>query len=472
MAYSFKLPYGLRKEGDVEILLHISEIDPHQSGLKCNCVCPNCGERLQAKLPKTKEDFTPRFAHHNADTCDYATETALHMKAKEIIEKAKQIVLPKVIADYNGLFKEVSPEREITFDRVVLERRVGNVIPDILAYKNDRPLMIEITITHGIDDIKFEKIEKLGISTLEIDLSDMDTNFDPEFLYNEIILSTKNKYWVYNLVEEKEKEKLEEEYLKLLEQEKEDQRKAEEKKKRLEKLNEEKRKGKAERVAQLLDPNHQNKLKQEWGKEFYKDPIWIKAAKGMNILASNIPEYINVEIPGEIVFGCDRRVWQAYIFYRYINKKVKLFRENTFPISVKRIQENVKEDFKGRLIYDLLYLKDLDGYKNVPDLTQVIYDYLKRLEGFGYLEEEPSGHIFYAKFIILDPDSVYEMRFVPTSMPEYKRLEDLMKKNDWIECRKLIQELLIEYNQSNQMEYFSALVNLFDSLVSRSGGIV
>lgn len=86
MSYASKLPYGLRKEGDSEVLLHISEILPHESGLRCNCVCPSCGERLQAKLPKTKEDFTPRFAHHNAETCDYATETALHLKAKEIIE--------------------------------------------------------------------------------------------------------------------------------------------------------------------------------------------------------------------------------------------------------------------------------------------------------------------------------------------------------------------------------------------------
>lgn len=40
----------------------------------------------KTELPKTKEDFTPRFAHHNADTFDYATETAINIKAKEIIE--------------------------------------------------------------------------------------------------------------------------------------------------------------------------------------------------------------------------------------------------------------------------------------------------------------------------------------------------------------------------------------------------
>lgn len=472
MAYTFKLPYGLRIEGEVERLLHISEILPHESGLRCNCVCPNCGERLQAKLPKTKEDFTPRFAHHNADTCDYATETALHMKAKEIIEREKRMVIPIVVAYYNNLSKEVSPKREVSFDRVALERRVGNIIPDILAYKEERPLMIEITITHGIDDDKFEKIEKLGISTLEIDLSDMDTDFDPEFLRDQIIDSIDNKFWVFNAVEEKEKESLKKEYLKILKKEEEAQKKAEEKRKRLEKFHEEKRQGKAERIKKLLDSNYQEELRQKWEKGLSSDPIWIKASKGMNISLHKVPEYINVVIPGEVVFGCDRRVWQAYIFYRYVNNKVKLFRDKTYPISVKRIQENVKEEFKGRLIYDLVYMKDVAGYNDVPDLTQVIYDYLKKLQEYGYLLELEAGHIFYSKFIVLDPDSVYEMRFIPIEMPEYKKIENQMKNSEWDECRELIKELLLKYSQKDHPKYFDALAYLFDCVIARSSGAI
>lgn len=81
--------------------------------------------------------------------------------------------------------------------------------------------------------------------------------------------------------------------------------------------------GKAERIKKLLDSNYQEELRQTWEKALSSDPIWIKASKGMNISLHKVPEYINVEIPGEIVFGCDRRVWQAYIFYRYVNNKVK-----------------------------------------------------------------------------------------------------------------------------------------------------
>ena len=78
-------------------------------------------------------------------------------------------------------------------------------------------------------------------------------------------------------------------------------------------------------LVTVRDNNYQEELRQTWEKGLSSDPIWIKASKGMNISLHKVPEYINVEIPGEIVFGCDRRVWQAYIFYRYVNNKVKLF---------------------------------------------------------------------------------------------------------------------------------------------------
>jgi hypothetical protein len=201
------LPYGLRAEK----LVHISEIKPEESGLRCNCVCPACGERLQAKLPRTKKDFTPRFAHHSSDSCGYAVETALHLKAKEIIEEAKYIVVPEVIARYDKITRKISPSKEIHFDQVALEYRLGSIVPDILAHKNGKQLMIEITVTHRINDIKLEKIKKLGISTLEIDLSNIDF-FNHEQLQYEVLSGINCKRWIYNAAAEKEEERLRKEY--------------------------------------------------------------------------------------------------------------------------------------------------------------------------------------------------------------------------------------------------------------------
>lgn len=114
----------------------------------------------------------------------------------------------------------------------------------------------------------------------------------------------------------------------------------------------------------------------------------------------------------------------------------------------KRIQQNVKEEFKDRLNYDLVYMKDVAGY-DVPDLTKVIYDYLKRLQEYGYLLELEAGHVFYSKFIVLDPDSVYEMRFIPIEMPEYKKIENLMKNSEWDAWKELIKELLLKYSKKD-----------------------
>jgi hypothetical protein len=165
---------------------------------------------LQAKLPRTKKDFTPRFAHHHSE-CQYATETALHLKAKEIIEEAKYIVVPEVIAWYSDVLQGNISLKANYFDSVALERRLGNIIPDILAYINGKQLMIEITVTHRINDIKREKIKKLGISTLEIDLSNIDF-FNHEQLQYEVLSGINCKRWIYNAVAEKEKERLRKEY--------------------------------------------------------------------------------------------------------------------------------------------------------------------------------------------------------------------------------------------------------------------
>lgn len=461
MSYTFKLPYGLRKTGEEEKLIHISEILPHESGLNCDCVCPQCGVALQAKLPKTKEDYTARFAHHNADTCNYATETAIHMKAKEIIDAAKYVILPEVNASYNGLHKLIYKEKEIIFDRVELEHRIDNIIPDVVAYKNGRPLLIEIKITHGIDDEKFEKIKALGISTIEIDLSDMDLDFNPETLYEEVITKTDRKRWIYNAIEENAVDELKREF-------EEKQEKIRQKQEALAKAEEQKRINRIQRVKQLTDDKYQQEMRLKWANEFYNNPIWQKHAGWMNISKDNIPVYLNLEIPGDFVFGCDRRVWQTFIFQKYIYNIVKRFKDKTSPISVKRIQEKVREEFKSYLKFELIYLKDIEEeFRDVPDLTNVIYSYLKRIEEYGYLYEILAGHPYHSKFIVLDPKSVYEVRMVPSDIPEYDTIVDFLESRDWGRCKKYLTELLIKYNQLNHFEFSNALGVLFDTIVEK-----
>lgn len=91
------------------------------------------------------------------------------------------------------------------FDKIELERKINNIIPDIIVYKNNIPLMIEIAVTHFVNEEKLKKIKKISISTIEINLNadDIDyVHFDRDIIENMIINETKNKKWIFNNKEE------------------------------------------------------------------------------------------------------------------------------------------------------------------------------------------------------------------------------------------------------------------------------
>ena len=93
---------------------------------------------------------------------------------------------------------EISPERVIQLDSVRSEKREGQIIPDILAYSKLVPLIIEVKVTHGVDDQKLEKIRAQGISALEIDLSSVSRALTSEELVDAVVHRTSNKKWIFN----------------------------------------------------------------------------------------------------------------------------------------------------------------------------------------------------------------------------------------------------------------------------------
>lgn len=55
------------------------------------------------------------------------------------------------------------------------------------------PLIIEIKVTHGVEENKLNKIKELNISALEIDLSQIDRDIDFDKLVDIIVNGTKQK---------------------------------------------------------------------------------------------------------------------------------------------------------------------------------------------------------------------------------------------------------------------------------------
>lgn len=186
---SLKNPFGL-KDGKLVDVLSVP------NGKKCNCVCPKCGENLIAVQKRT----TPYFRHESTKVCAGSLETSLHLAAKEIFIRHKKIKLPALKHNFDDfgnqtIFKEFLLEA----DEVYTENKLGNIVPDIILVKNNTKLLVEIAVTHFIDEEKKKKIEKIGISTIEIDLSELlKTKLDLKKLESVLIKETKLKSWVYN----------------------------------------------------------------------------------------------------------------------------------------------------------------------------------------------------------------------------------------------------------------------------------
>lgn len=190
-----KLPYGL-KEGK------LVSIDEVEKGLACNCICPGCQGILVARKGEKNIDH---FAHQNGGNCEGGIETALHLAAKEIIKEEKRIVIPSLqgtnpSSGYGRL--TLAKSIVLTIDEVQLEVRLNDFQPDILAFIGKQKLIIEVAVTHFVNNEKYEKIKKIGISAIEIDLKDLKDGFTKDDLRRAVIDSLENKSWIYNAKEE------------------------------------------------------------------------------------------------------------------------------------------------------------------------------------------------------------------------------------------------------------------------------
>ena len=191
-----KLIYAL-KDGNI---VSIADVP---SGKECGCVCPACGDELIARKGQKRMHH---FAHRSNEDCEYGYESSLHLAAKDILSRAKKMVIPPVYVEFpqSGKSKElISKEREISIDDVKLENRFDDIIPDIVVDFGDEHFFIEIYVTHPIDDEKLKKLKEKKISTIEIDLSKEKRDISVEELSDILLKTSPQKSWKYNAVSEK-----------------------------------------------------------------------------------------------------------------------------------------------------------------------------------------------------------------------------------------------------------------------------
>ena len=182
------------------------------NGKACGCVCPACYAPLVAKATQSKRR-RPHFAHAAETDCRAGYETALHLKAKQLIADHRHIWLPRwdgeadmpnppsgidasgyVVASRRVEF----PAREVTFSDVRLEEVRGDYTPDAVAIDDDGELLIEIKVTHAVGDEKRRRIQSEGRRLVEIDLSKLrpQQSFDEELFARCVLDDVSNRVWL------------------------------------------------------------------------------------------------------------------------------------------------------------------------------------------------------------------------------------------------------------------------------------
>ena len=179
MKKQISLPCGINENGNLVY------IDNAKNGLDCNCFCPACKQPLVAKNAGTKREH--HFAHFSVVECEHAYQTALHYMAKDLFLEMQYLTFIK---------NNVPVQYKI--DNVELECKVNEIIPDILVTCDGKRFIVEIFVTHAVDDIKKQKISDMKISAIEIDLSRFPNEMIDKDLLRQELSNTKNYSWIYD----------------------------------------------------------------------------------------------------------------------------------------------------------------------------------------------------------------------------------------------------------------------------------
>ena len=195
MVRSHRIPFGL-KDGQMV------GVDAVLSGLACECVCPACHGRLQARKGEIRGHY---FAHNQLSDCHSSLETSIHLMAKQIIEEEKRLMLPQLIVSESEMDPwgdRVSESEVVTKTKaqkltsVTLEQQLTDIRPDVLGFYRGRKILIEICVTHPVEKEKKKKIRERKLSAVEIDLSNVSYSVSKDELRELVVNSVENKKWL------------------------------------------------------------------------------------------------------------------------------------------------------------------------------------------------------------------------------------------------------------------------------------
>lgn len=385
MMSSKNLTFGLRNGA-------IAHIDDVENGIGCMCTCPGCGERLVAKQGAKA---IHHFAHEGGSDCKGGLQTALHLAAKEVLVRERRMMLPKldatasVVDMYGGkVFGFATmPERLVHFDDVFEETKFEDMIPDIMGKIGDRKLMIEVAVSHFIDDVKLCKIKYADIGCIEIDLSKDAGNWDWPRLTQIVVAETNFKKWIHNprhaaLVAEAEVDAA---------------RKAQQQRERydrkLRELEFETSKIRDRipgyRIAEaklnaFMEPLAVQARHQYLEQNGPREKAWLWAAQILGVHWDHMPPFIGMQVPGGAAFKVHPKVWQAAFFANFIvESEGAKFRLDD---CIKWCKENFPREQEHYVLLKNQRLLSPKQKGEIPCMAKAVQEYLRVLHSYNVIQ--------------------------------------------------------------------------------------
>lgn len=187
-AAKVQIRYGLDGMGRIR---HISEV---LSGLVSGCVCPACGTPLVAYKGKSKRHH---FGHHADRACSGAMETALHEFAKQVLMDSRSLMLPPLLARCGEVTEPIANARAFAYEGVASEVTMPNMRPDIVVWRGETKLLVEVAVSHSCEDIKLERLRERRLASMEIDLSKVRHDASPQE-HADAVLRSAPRHWLFN----------------------------------------------------------------------------------------------------------------------------------------------------------------------------------------------------------------------------------------------------------------------------------
>lgn len=366
-----KVPFGKRDDKLV------SPNDDLPIGLDCRCTCPGCGAALVLRHGRKRR----HFAHHNSPASENCVSQAIHSAAIQVLMEAKHMMLP-----YHGLhvkkytndgqlverYKELCPKRRVRFDECRAEVTIthpesGLVRPDVVGYRGDRQLFVEMWYTHQVDDNKKAKLSVIGVPAIEIWLQDLDLEGGFAAIKKRV-LDEPLRHWLFYPGEQEALAKLNAE----VDREVQRINEIEAKRRELRRLKDEARQAKYVKIqkdkleAELLRVNEENRkflpFRQRPNDE--KERM-LRAVLGIR---GSWPRYLEVECRDNAAIDAPHRIWQAAVFYHFVFQK----RINETTLYLPEVSKWVRNWFGETEVISC-------------DVLQAVKSFLFYLKGCGFI---------------------------------------------------------------------------------------